>query len=217
MIDRERKSCMYEIAKPGLLDPDRPLHDLGPRLTLDDRPDTELLAGALRESCEYAGQLWENLNAMRQYLLDSLPPDPRQPGPHTTAGASPTGPDDDTGWNDWVAAFAAITSALCGPHGDSGFGLSRAKEEAQLRRSAPVLRIHADRPDRARQPDKREEASSAATGASRPDPDGDEPHPAPVRSRRPNSSWTPGKTAAVLGLAAITLRQLRPRRDRSAT
>ena len=30
---------------------------------------------------------------------------------------------------------AAVTSVLCGPHGDSGFGREQAVQEAQLRRS----------------------------------------------------------------------------------
>ena len=208
---------MYEIPKPDLLDPDRPLRDLGPRLTADDRPESELLAAALHESCDYAGQLWENLNAMRQYLLDSLPPDPRQPGPHTTAAASPTGPDDDTGWSNWVSAFAAVASALCGPHGDSGFGLSRAREEAHVRRSAPVLKILAEHPDLTRTHDEHDQTATAPDEAGSPEPDASQSGPTTPRSQRPHSAWTPGKTAAVLALAAITLRQLRPRRARWAS
>lgn len=83
---------------------------------------------------------------MRGYLLNSLPPDPRAPGPHPTASASPTGPDDDTGWDNWIAAYATVTSVLCGPNGDSGYGLGEGRREANLRRTAPVLRIHADHP-----------------------------------------------------------------------
>ncbi|HZC51079.1 MAG TPA: hypothetical protein VE441_01075 [Mycobacterium sp.] len=109
----------------------------------EHRTQAELLADALRESCAYAQQLWDDLDAVRTYLLDSLPPDPRTPEAHRTAATSPTGPDDDTGWDNWVNAYAAVTSTLAGPHGDSGFGLSEAHHAAQLRRSAPALTIHA--------------------------------------------------------------------------
>ena len=84
---------------------------------------------------------------MRQYLLDSLPPAPSGPGQHTTASASPTGPDDEQGWQKWITAFAEVASVLCGPHGDSGFGLSRAHEEAQIRRTAPVAPTRAEHAD----------------------------------------------------------------------
>jgi len=127
------------IPKPQVLDPNRLLRDDRERqFSKDHRTRAEVLEIALHESCAYAQQLWDDLNAMRQYLLDSLPPDP-----HITAGpiaiaAAPTGPDDEQGWQDWITAFAAVTSALCGPNGDSGFGLSRAREEAQRRRTSIV-------------------------------------------------------------------------------
>lgn len=142
---------MHEIPKPELLDPDRVDRDDRESTTAEDRrAQSQLLAKALGESCAYADQLWEQVNALRGYLLDSLPPDPRAPGPHTTAGAAPTGPDDDRGWERWIDAFATTTSVLCGANGDSGFGLSRAREEAQLRRTAPVLTLYADHPELAR-------------------------------------------------------------------
>lgn len=199
---------MQEIPKPQTLDPDRPLRHRGTQFTEDDRPESELLSKALHESCEYADQLWDNLNAMRQYLLESLPPGPRVPGLHTTAATSPTGPDDEEGWRNWVDAFAAASSILCGPHGDSGFGLSRAREEAQVRRSAPVLNIHAEDPDRAQHPDADDDTPTPASG------------PAAADTRDTSSAtraarWTPAKTAAVLAVAAIALRELRPRRTRT--
>lgn len=40
-----------------------------------------------------------------------------------------------------MTAFPAATCTLCGPHGDSGFGLSRAREEAQRRRSPTAAGI----------------------------------------------------------------------------
>jgi hypothetical protein len=113
-----------------------------PNFTEDDRPRAELLDIALHESCAYADQLWNHLNAVRQYLLDSLPPDPPTATPTATeptatepvvTGAAPTGPADEQGWQNWMTAFAAVTSVLCGPHGDSGFGLSRAEQLAGRR------------------------------------------------------------------------------------
>jgi hypothetical protein len=137
---------VYEIPKPELLDPDRVDRDDREDFTPEDhRSQARLLAKALGESCAYADQLWEQLNAVRGYLLASLPPDPRTPGPHRSTAASPTGPDDDAGWQNWIDAFAGTTSVLCGSHGDSGFGLSRAREEARLRRTAPELRTAAER------------------------------------------------------------------------
>ena len=157
-----RKDPMYEIPKPELLDPDRVTRDDREDFTpADHRSQAQLLGKALGDSCAYADQLWEQVNALRAYLLDSLPPDPRRPGPHTTASASPTGPDDDDGWARWMNAFAATTSVLCGAHGDSGFGLSRAREEAQVRRTAPELTLQAHRPELA----ARAPEAAAATGA----------------------------------------------------
>jgi hypothetical protein len=37
-----------------------------------------------------------------------------------------------------MATYAAVTSVLCGPHGDSGFGDDEARREARARRVAPV-------------------------------------------------------------------------------
>lgn len=133
---------MQEIPKPELLNPDRIDRDDREDMSAEDhRSQAQLLSKALEESCGYADQLWEQLDEVRAYLLASLPPDPRMPGPKTTASASPTGPDDEEGWQRWVTTFAATTSVLCGSHGDSGFGLSRAKEEAQVRRSAPIMAL----------------------------------------------------------------------------
>jgi hypothetical protein len=198
---------MYQIPKPQTLDPYRPLGHREIQVTEDGRPGAELLATALQESCRYAEQLWENLNAMRLYLLESLPPDPRRTdsarGP---AAASPTGPDDETGWNNWINAFAAVTSVLCGPQGDSGFGLSRAHEEANARRSSAVGRARADR-TAARQPslDNEKVASQLPAPAERKKGE-------PIRAGGRQPTWTPTKIVAVLAVGALTLRELRLRR-----
>jgi hypothetical protein len=129
------------IAKSEVLDPHRILENDIDNFTANHEARAVLLQRALNDSCSYAEQLWDTLNALRQYLLGCLPPDPRttpEPIPNRPAliggGAAPTGPDDEQGWQNWITAFAAATSVLCGPHGDSGFGRSRAQEEARRRR-----------------------------------------------------------------------------------
>lgn len=193
---------MYEIPKPELLNPDRVDRDDREHLTAEDhRSRAELLAKALAESCAYADQLWDQVNALRGYLLESLPPDPRSPGAHPTASASPTGPDDEDGWRNWIHAFATTTSVLCGSHGDSGFGLSRAREEARLRRTAPELTQLA----RDRGPDNEAAAPSRATSPARPPaaPDGE----SGAQARR---SPTPiAKAIAATIIAILALRGLR--------
>lgn len=139
---------MTEIPKPEVLDADRVDRDDREDLSPEDRrSQAQLLAKALAASCDYADALWEQLDVLRGYLLESLPPDPHRAGPHRTAGAAPTGPDDEQGWQRWITAYATTTSTLCGPQGDSGYGLSRARQEAQQRRTSPELLLHHRRPD----------------------------------------------------------------------
>lgn len=126
-------SDITDIPRPEVLDPHRPLRRHGTELFEDDRPEVDVLRQALEDSCGYAMQLWQTLNQMREYLLVSLPPDPRTTG-SGRVGASPVGPDDEQGWQAWSVAFATTTSVLCGPNGDNGFGLSRARQESQRRR-----------------------------------------------------------------------------------
>ncbi len=187
---------MQPIPQPHLLDPDRVLDNDRNHLTADHETRARLLEQALHESCSYAQQLWDNLDTVRAYLMDSLPPDPRSPEPHQQTGAAPTGPDDTAGWDNWIGTYANVTSALCGPHGDSGFGLGEARREATLRRSAPSLRVHAAHPDL----DRTQPTTSALQEQS-------EPATAvgPNRSRK-------GRTAASAVLILLALRGLRPRR-----
>jgi len=193
---------MHEIPKPELLNPDRVDRDDREEFTGEDhRSQAQLLAKALGESCAYAEQLWDQLNMTRAYLLESLPPDPRTPGAHRTASASPTGPGDERGWERWVNTFANTTSVLCGAHGDSGFGLSRAREEAQLRRTAPELTVVAEHPE--------------VAAMMPPEP----PSPAPTEPPAARKTATSmGKAAAAAIIGVLALRGLRPapRRDRSA-
>jgi len=193
---------MYEIPKPELLDPDRVDRDDREHFTAaDHRSQAQLLAKALGESCAYADQLWEQLNAVRAYLLESLPPDPHSPGAHPTTSAAPTGPDDEDGWLNWIHAFATTTSVLCGSHGDSGFGLSRAREEARLRRTAPDLTTN-----------PRERA--ADNDACAPDNAASSPQQAAALNGQPGaqlptSPTSIGKATAAAVIAILALRGLR--------
>jgi hypothetical protein len=185
------------LSQPEVLDPDRlSIDDAGEPADLAAR--TEALQRALADTCAYGQRLWGDLDAVRRYLLDSLPSDPRNPGV-TRSGASPTGPDDDAGWHRWMAAYAEVTSALAGPHGDSGFGRSEALREAELRRSAPVLKVHADHPELRTPP--------AELSAS-----------PPAASENPPASANPMLRALAFGAAAgLALRLTRPRRRTAAS
>ena len=133
---------MQEIPMPEMLDPNRMLiNDRGNMQSQSDHDRAKLLDQGLHETAEYGQNLWNVLDQVRHYLLDSLPPDPRSPGPHPTASASPTGPDDETGWKAWMELYARVNSVLTGPQGDSGYGLNEAKREAQWRRTAPVMTL----------------------------------------------------------------------------
>lgn len=125
---------MDPIPAPDVLDPDRIEHADRDDMTRDEhRNQGRLLARGLRDSCEYAQHLWRDLAAMRQYLFESLPPEPDEH--HAPGGAAPHGPDDEQGWQRWSDAFAEVTSVLCGPRGDSGFGRSSAVVLARSRRT----------------------------------------------------------------------------------
>ena len=124
---------LADIPVPEVLDAGRPLRPHGTEVVEDDRPDAEVLRQALDQSCAYGQQLWAELNRTRAYLLEILPPvlpDRRS----RRADAPPDGPDDDARWQSWMDSFAAVTSALCGPAGDGGFGRERARQEVQWRR-----------------------------------------------------------------------------------
>lgn len=132
---------MDEIPMPIVLDPNRMVSNTRDDLTVHAKAGlSEELEKALQQSCDYGQQLWRDLDAVRGFLLDSLPPVPGEiSGRQGATSAAPTGPEDDEGWQNWMAAFAAVTSALAGPHGDSGYGMSEARREAQLRRAAPTV------------------------------------------------------------------------------
>jgi hypothetical protein len=132
---------MQPIPLPQLLDPDRLLLDDRNDLSAEEHADRATqLNRALHDTCSYAQQLWHELDAVRGYLLDSLPPDRRtaDADAHGRSSAAPTGPDDEQGWQNWITAYSRATSALAGPHGDSGFGSEEARREARDRRLEPA-------------------------------------------------------------------------------
>jgi hypothetical protein len=180
---------VHPIPQPLLLDPNRVLDEGRDDMTADHKERAELAEDALKQTCAYAQQLWETLENVRQYLMDALPPDPREVGGlHQSVAAHPTGPDDEEGWQRWGAAYATATSVLCGPHGDSGFGVSEANEAMTRRREAPTVRLRVEHP----------ELQHA--------PSGEAARPAPSVS----PSASPGPSGLkVAGLAAVAVLALR--------
>ena len=192
---------MHPIPQPDLLNPDRLKTNERSDMTADEhRSRAQLLDQALHESCAYATELWQHLNAARTYLLESLPSDPRAPGTNPHSGASPTGPTDDVGWQRWTEAYATVTSILAGPHGDSGFGLGEAKEAARLRREAPNLNVLATVNPNVPNPEP-------AAAVVEPNVSNPEPVVAVVKPQRGNQLRSMGLGA----LAVLALRGLRRR------
>lgn len=128
-----------DVPMPQILDPDRlQSHDRDDMTMTEHRSRAQQLDMALHESCDYAQQLWRTLGATRQYLMDTIPSDPTT-GHIERVSASPTGFDDEEGWERWIDVYGTVTSSLCGPHGDSGFGRMEAQEAAQRRRARAAL------------------------------------------------------------------------------
>jgi hypothetical protein len=123
---------MEDVPRPDVLNPDRLMTNERSEMTLEEhRSRARLLDDALHETCDYAQQLWDRLDAMRHYLVDMLP---EQPAEGARLGcARPAGPDDEQGWWDWRNAYAGVTSILAGPHEDSGFGADEADQIARGR------------------------------------------------------------------------------------
>ena len=155
---------MQPIPTPFVLDPDRASHGA------DLDPQAAQINDALKESCAYAKQLWDELNAVRGYLLT----------------ASPAARDDDTAWQNWIAASGSVTSAMCGPYGDAGFGLEEAQHEAQNRRAA----------------------MAEPTTTPEPRPVGDRPT-VPAATPAPTNRY---RRAATVALVLLAIRGARPRR-----
>ncbi len=178
------------IPMPAVLDAQRP-HLTGSEQIADAESQVSMLREALEQACDYGQALWRQLDAVRNYLLLSLPSDPRTPGAHRVT-AAPAGPDDDEGWQRWMTAFAETTGALAGPQGDSGFGTSEARREADQRRCAPNLRLLAQLPE-----------------LTADEPAADSPAPA---HPRPSAGLILGVAAATLAVRGLVARRVRPSR-----
>ncbi len=59
---------MQSIPTPEVLDPDRVLVNDRADFTADHQTRAALLEKALHESCAYAGELWNELNAVRHFF-----------------------------------------------------------------------------------------------------------------------------------------------------
>lgn len=99
-----------------------------------DRTDDEVhlarLADALKKACSYGEQLWRELQATREYLLEQV----------ARGNIGDSGPIlDDHGpllvnelqWLTWTGQYAAVCNALRGPDDDDGFGRREALREAK--------------------------------------------------------------------------------------
>ena len=185
---------MQPIPRPDVFDPEQAMSDEREDMTVNEhRARAAEAMNALKEVREYGVMLWEHLDLARRYLYESLPSDPRSPGTSPHLSASPTGPDDENGWARWMAAYSQVTSALAGPHGDSGFGLSEAKLEAQRRRSAPNVRIAVELIE-AQERDKLEQARREA----------EPPTPTPPRRESEEPTSSKGSTLKAVGLGLLT-------------
>jgi hypothetical protein len=195
---------MHPARKPELIDPDRvTATDRDDMTTLEHRNRAQQLDDALHASCEYATALWEHIDAIRRYLFESLPSDPRAPGPSPRWSASPTGPDDDEGWQSWIATYSAATSILAGPHGDSGLGLSEAKHAASARRDAPTVQLLA----------QTGYAKPSSPPAAAEQPAAEQPMPSPPAAdarpaRVPDAALRPLRAIAAGVVGALALRGL---------
>lgn len=122
---------MEPIRKPNVLNPRRVLDNDRGDFTVDHQRRAALLEGALQETSAYAVQLWDDLAAMRTYLLQNPPfsaPGATQPRADLVR---PVPVNEE--WQQWIDACASVTSVLCGPHGDSGYGAEAAREVARMR------------------------------------------------------------------------------------
>ena len=126
---------MDDIAPPSLLNPERLSIDDRNEMTAEQHADrAEALHRELNATCEYATKLWQALDGMRAYLLEAAPQNPRTVTGEARSAATPTGPDDDAGWESWATAFASISSILVGPLGNETYGRQAAEQEQRDRR-----------------------------------------------------------------------------------
>jgi hypothetical protein len=127
---------MYDIPRPEVLDPERIGSDRDTMSSSDHGDLADRLRRELHDTCAYGQALWQELNAVRRYLVDSLPR-PADTGAPLGA-AHPTGRDDIGGWQAWFDRYAAVVSVLEGPRGDSGFGRDEARQLVKSRLDFPA-------------------------------------------------------------------------------
>jgi hypothetical protein len=124
-------SDIEEIPMPAILDP----YEVVLVRADNERRSVKGQRGAHRveELCEYGAQLWHEVDALRHYLLQSLP---EEAGGARASGNVPADMHDDAAWSNWINAYAHATAVLAGPNGDMGYGLEEARRQAQLHRNA---------------------------------------------------------------------------------
>lgn len=127
---------MYDIPQPEVLDPGRLGSNRDSMSMAERRDHADRLVRELAESCAYGRALWQQLDAVRHYLVDSLP-HPAKPGAPLD-GAHPAGREDLAGWQAWMDTYAAVVSVLEGPRGDSGFGHDEARQIVRSRLDFPA-------------------------------------------------------------------------------
>ena len=126
---------MQPVPMPQILDPDRLPMPERDDMTVDEHRDrAAAVRRELHRTCEYGQALWHTLEAVRQYLVDSLPSEPDADGVVAKPATSPTGKHDDDGWTVWEQVYGAVTSSLAGVTGDAGYGAEEARVIAQHRR-----------------------------------------------------------------------------------
>jgi hypothetical protein len=193
---------MQPIQEPELLNPDRIVDPERGQMTADDHRDrAEQYKSALHESCEYAKQVWHQLDDTRAYLRRCLPDDPSKPGARRFRTA-PVDANDEQGWQDWMRTYADVTSVLAGPRGDSGFGEEEARAEARSRRvHLPMTDQLPDQPEA--DPAVLHAEELAAQTSAHPDA---APEPPGLREQLIGP-------VAIGALVLLALRGLRPRRS----
>jgi hypothetical protein len=107
---------MQQIPRPDVLDANRADVDADP----GEREQVERALELLRRGCDYGAALWQELDRVRQYLSDIA-----------GEGVKPPLLRGGHDWQRWARVFAEVTSALAGPGGDNGYGLSEARLIAQ--------------------------------------------------------------------------------------
>ncbi len=118
---------MTEIPMPEMLEPDYARQELASARQSGDADQALASVGhALEEACAYARSLWRELDTTRGYLLEHVA---RGGGEGPVLSAESLLRTDDH-WAAWARRYAAMYSALCGPHGDEGLGESEAVHEA---------------------------------------------------------------------------------------